>query len=1212
MTDHVILLNEAEAIFFPAFDRHLCRDEEMTVSKGEKERQWDGLSFLGGREFEICWKGNVDFTGYDHLLCFLSVPPTARISGEIMTDGRMEPLFQEVPGDEVPLELNCAMPPFQKGMVTEIRFRIVSEAEQTAVHVSWLGMSCAEKAERLSGRTPVWDQEAADRMIKTRAGELLEDVIFSAEEGEWLKNRLREDEKAAALVRKKAEEGMRITPEDIMGEYVPVLPHMYRFVRKKDRGRPMPEGPVLNLAVAGWLLDEPEYSRRAAELILALLPMKWFEGPVCGIRESGFHHVCFTEEHLLSEVSLAASFLSGVFAEEAWERIVDKLRKTWSFVREKCREPGYRNYMNQGIVSCRGLMLGACLLQKLCGGYEGFLEETYQSHTGIVKNYLSENGHGAEGPGYFEYSFSTSVLMWHAYAHYKNCPVREVVPECFKRAGRYLEAMTSVNDRNGRKIPVNCTNMRKDGSHNTLLLVFMTMVCDFPEGSGYLLSRFAGEEIVDTASSFDYVFYAFYKGQIRLKPYSRPYAEEICMKEDGLAAFRKGNTKLLITAERNPLTGHYHEDRGGIVLESGGETLLPDLGTTSYANSQCLLMEKKEYHNLACPKNLAMTVESENGKNAAAEAAFPITDTLSVEDMETPEAVLFYTADGPDGYEFQTETGMLFGEGITGTRRGLLSGHQLLLRDSWTFPKPEELLVTFLAYHPWKACREEGRAESGRMSLNVRAEGMWEFETEEGMSDSEGREVYILRIHSGADETHEIETRLFWEREMPSPKKSAEENTAAFQALLDQGGTIRIEEPGVYDFEDTLMIGSHTHLIFGAGVKLRRASSSVGSFALINRGAFSGEYDTDITIEGLHLITNGVEARHHAAVYGLTGEVSFFRVKHLRIFDFTCLDLPRLSFGIHICTFEDVVIERLRVEGRKDAVHLGTGKKFVIRHGLFRTFDDPIALNAHDYAVANPQLGWIEDGLIEDCYDLPDQDTTGYFCRILAGAWCDWKEGMEIQNSDTVVSNGRVYRAFQEPDGTKYISKTQPVHETGMMTLDGINWCMVQEDVTYQCGCRNIHFKDIHLQKKREMALSIHFDHDQYSRSVYPGAEMPVQENLVFEGITMENQVSCLVRSITPVDTVKILNSSIRGKCMDLESLEDREGTYGDTRLLLVGNTVKPEREEPFIQCGTGRKCTLAAAGNLTDGDVPARIEGDVTVKQSDIPTEYTGGNRAL
>ena len=210
------------------------------------------------------------------------------------------------------------------------------------------------------------------------------------------------------------------------------------------------------------------------------------------------------------------------------------------------------------------------------------------------------------------------------------------------------------------------------------------------------------------------------------------------------------------------------------------------------------------------------------------------------------------------------------------------------------------------------------------------------------------------------------------------------------------------------------------------------------------------------------------------------------------------MDLPPLSFGLHVCTFEDIRLENLNIQGRKDAVHLGTGKRFVIRHGIFRTFDDPVALNAHDYAVANPQLGWIEDGLIEDCFDLPDKETTGYFCRILAGSWCDWYKGMEIQNSDTVVSNGRIYRAFQQPDGKKYTSVTPPSHKAGMEILDGIHWVMVQEGSIYNCGCRNIHFKDIHLQKEREVALSIHFDHDRYSRSVYPGSEMPVQENIIF------------------------------------------------------------------------------------------------------------------
>ena len=437
-----------------------------------------------------------------------------------------------------------------------------------------------------------------------------------------------------------------------------------------------------------------------------------------------------------------------------------------------------------------------------------------------------------------------------------------------------------------------------------------------------------------------------------------------------------------------------------------------------------------------------------------------------------------------------------------------------------------------------------------------------------------------------------------------SARNTGSENRLALQALLDRGGTVRLEEPGVYEIDNTLVIRSNTRLICGPGVVLKRAVSSVGSFLLTNEGALNGRWDENIIIEGLTVVTDGVEARHNAAVYGLTGELSFFHVKHLRISDFTCVDLPRLSYGIHICAFEDIVLERLRIEGRKDAIHLGTGKRFVIRHGLFRTFDDPIALNAHDYAVATPQLGWIEDGLIEDCYDLDDEDTTGYFCRILAGAWLDWYPGMEIQNSDTVVSDGRLYRAFQKPDGVRYRSLTPPSHEKGMMTFDGINWVMIQDSVVYECGCRNIHFRDIRLQKKRDTAFSVHFDHDAYSRSVYPGAKMPVQENLVFENVTVQNEIKCLIRSITPIDSIKVSGCLLREGGIRLTSLPGENRAYPGTDVLLCANTFACSTEMPLIVCDQNRSCRLSMHANLTrHPGFRARLDGSVKVmEETDFP----------
>jgi hypothetical protein len=260
----------------------------------------------------------------------------------------------------------------------------------------------------------------------------------------------------------------------------------------------------------------------------------------------------------------------------------------------------------------------------------------------------------------------------------------------------------------------------------------------------------------------------------------------------------------------------------------------------------------------------------------------------------------------------------------------------------------------------------------------------------------------------------------------------------------------------------------------------------------------------------------------------LHGQLAFFYIKDLKIDRFRCLDLGAAQYGIQVCTFEDITINDVIIKGLKDGVHLGRGKRFRISNGVFETFDDAVALNAHDYAVGNPEMGWIEDGIVENCHDLNAAATTGYFCRILAGAWKDWQKGMEVQQSDIVISNGRLYRVQMKPDGKKYISQTPPTHEKGQQMIDSICWGMVQHDVLYTCGVRNVIFRDIFLYKPR-IGFSIHFDNDKYSRSYYPGAEVPQQEHLVFDNIRVlyEKPVDFLQIN-TPVDIVIITNSSFQ------------------------------------------------------------------------------------
>ncbi|MDP2338682.1 MAG: hypothetical protein Q8N05_19980 [Bacteroidota bacterium] len=439
-----------------------------------------------------------------------------------------------------------------------------------------------------------------------------------------------------------------------------------------------------------------------------------------------------------------------------------------------------------------------------------------------------------------------------------------------------------------------------------------------------------------------------------------------------------------------------------------------------------------------------------------------------------------------------------------------------------------------------------------------------------------------------------------------SPESSGIENAKALQRAVDQTGTIVVSKPGTYKIAGTVYIGSNTSLVFGNNVFLKKVDEQ-GKFThvFVNKGALTKTYDQNITIEGLYIIVNGIDIRIFKEAYGLHGQLAFFYIKDLRIDRFRCMDLGKAQYGIQVCTFEDIVINDVIIKGDKDGVHLGRGKRFTISNGVFQTFDDAIALNAHDYAVGNPELGWIEDGVVENCHDLNAEKTTGYFCRILAGGWIDWRPGMKVQQSDAVVSNDRIYRVQAKADGTVYKSLTQPTHESGSQVLDGINWGVVQTDVTYTAGVRNVVFRDIFLEKPR-IGFSIHFDNDRYSRSYYPGAEIPKQEQLVFDNIrVIHNQPTEFLSIGTPVDVLTICNSSFknnrihfRGNKAMPDYLKTKINIYGCVfnqkgTMELITNSV--ENKEIFLKTSSNIELYDNFSAKVVPGNGKITVESDLT-----------------
>jgi hypothetical protein len=427
-----------------------------------------------------------------------------------------------------------------------------------------------------------------------------------------------------------------------------------------------------------------------------------------------------------------------------------------------------------------------------------------------------------------------------------------------------------------------------------------------------------------------------------------------------------------------------------------------------------------------------------------------------------------------------------------------------------------------------------------------------------------------------------------------SPEASGIENAKALQRAVDLGGTVGVSQSGTYVISDTVYVGSNTSLIFGNGVFLKKVDEK-GAFThvLLNKGALTKTYDQNITVDGLHIVVNGMDVRNFK-VYGLHGQLAFFYVKDLRITRFRCLDLGKAQYGVHVCTFEDIIIDDVIIKGEKDGVHLGRGKRFTIRNGVFQTFDDAVALNAHDYAVGNPELGWIENGVVEKCYDL-DGEGVGYFCRILAGAWRDWEPGMEVQQSDSVVCNGRIYRVQAEPDGTVYTSNTQPTHEEGSAMYDGINWGVVQTDVTYTAGVRNVTFRDIFLEKPR-IGFSVHFDVGRFSRSYYPGSDIPAQEQLVFDNIrVLHDEPKDWLSVGTPMDVVTVTNSSFRNNAIRFHG-NDAMPDYFKTQIVMHG-------------CVFGHDGAMDVLTNSVDGkSVVFKTESSIEV-HDDFSAGVVSGN---
>lgn len=366
-----------------------------------------------------------------------------------------------------------------------------------------------------------------------------------------------------------------------------------------------------------------------------------------------------------------------------------------------------------------------------------------------------------------------------------------------------------------------------------------------------------------------------------------------------------------------------------------------------------------------------------------------------------------------------------------------------------------------------------------------------------------------------------------------SPENSGKENVFALNKAIKECEKITVSVPGIYDMAGSVRLVSDTHLTFCPGAVLRRTpleNKLLEGNLFVNEGAFSGDFDENISISGAHISVNGVESAAISsddsnsvitqapnAITGLRGHISLFYVRNVLIEDITITDLMAKDYGIQVSDFENIEIRRVHIEGLKDGVHLGPGKGFAIRDSKFRTYDDAIALNCADYSVSNPNFGTVSDGVIENCTELPGYGNA-LFIRILVGTARKWQRGMTVRHSDAVLTQNGMYRVVMKPDGETYISETEPLFDGTSGELDGIFWIKTHkaykpDEISLFAGCENILCRNIMLEQERDTAVLIYFNRDNYLYSIYPGSELPEVKNIKLENIFALKPVKHILRN---------------------------------------------------------------------------------------------------
>lgn len=606
-------INYAEAVIEPFYDGSDSNRPDNKISqlihydvKLSDEyaislaQDWNGVrAYINGgapRRAEMTRECNIDISDFDTFRVFGSIPAAARQTIRAQIDGEWVTLCEKEAGIGGTDEYNY---PISGQRLQGLSIIMETDGEKDCVLLyEWLGLSHSEREQAMRARHSEFTPDWPDMLLDEGTFEPQIGIMFGGEDVEALRRRVHTEplKPLYDAFLAKTEAYLDWEPEKTIGTFIPKPDS--RWVRKGDLEHKDMSGAMGALAFAGLIERRTDMMKMAVRMALSAAHCTyWTESIMGALPGCAWHHRSFTEEVYCRGCAQVLDWAGSFMTSYAREIILDAIiMKGLPRLESDFKRHEYIRSMNQGIVFSSGRVFALMACAHFYPRYRDQVLEAERDIGEMIGNYIMPDGGTPEGPSYWNYTFGQIMPILYVLSRFHQKPFSAMATPALEKTGRYGLSMLSITGDGAGTIGINDGH---GGLHYSadLMASFHALTGD----KSYL--RLAALSLRQAEGS-PYLFI--------IAPDHMPAVEPLV--QEGFSNWPAiGQTHIIRRSEdfgRTALhfycgladVGHYHMDKGSLVLETEKEELLIDRGVLSYDHPDTMLCGLPEYHNLLFPE----------------------------------------------------------------------------------------------------------------------------------------------------------------------------------------------------------------------------------------------------------------------------------------------------------------------------------------------------------------------------------------------------------------------------------------------------------------------------------------------------------------------------------------------------------------------------------------------------------------------------------